>query len=40
LDISVVIAAAGFFSVNRFEKIPGKYLEAMLDVNVYQFTMM
>ena len=40
LDISIVIACAGCFSMGRFEKTPGKYLEAMLDVNIYHNIMM
>jgi len=40
LDISLVIAAAGTFTIKRYDEVPGKYVEAMLDVNVYHFVMM
>lgn len=40
LDISLVIAAAGAFTIKRYDQAPGKYIEQMLDVNTYHFVMM
>jgi short-subunit dehydrogenase len=40
LDISLVIVAAGTFTLKRYDQAPGKYIEQMLDVNAYHFVMM
>lgn len=40
LDISLVFANAGCFSIGNFSVIHTLYLQKMLDVNIYHFTMM
>ena len=40
LDISLVIANAGCFSLGSIANTPTIYLEKMLDVNLYHYTMM
>jgi short-subunit dehydrogenase len=40
LDVSLVFANAGCFSLGKLGIVPALYLEKMLDVNIYHFTMM
>jgi NADP-dependent 3-hydroxy acid dehydrogenase YdfG len=40
LDIALVFANAGCFSLGPLGVIPTLYIEKMLDVNIYHFTMM
>lgn len=40
LDISLIFANAGCFCIGNFSVIHTLYLEKMLDVNIYHFTMM